>query len=139
MTFNHEKLISECKFKTSKSSGAGGQHVNKVETRVTILFDVKNSEVLNEEQKELILKQISSKLNKDGILQISSQKYKSQYKNKENVKLKLISLLEKSLKPKKKRKKTKISKAAKLKRLNNKKFVSELKKSRSKPKIILDN
>lgn len=129
------ELLSECKYKTSRSSGAGGQHVNKVETRVTIIFSIEESKTLDESHKELILKNLTKNITKSGALQISSQKYKSQLKNKFDVELKLIELIKKSLKIEKPRKKTKIPKQAKLKRLANKKIISEKKKNRIKPKI----
>ena len=131
MNFNVISLIAECNYTTSRSSGAGGQHVNKVETRVTISFDIAKSEVFTEDQKVLLLKKLRT--NKSGIISISSQRYKSQLKNKEDVKGKLVALIEKALVVEKKRKKTKISKEAKLKRLKEKRMHSELKKSRVKP------
>ena len=119
MIFNTNDILSECTFKTSKSSGPGGQHANKVETRVTILFNISKSTVLDDNQKEKIKKNLANKINKEGILQISSQKYKSQIKNKVIVEYRLIELLENSLKEKKKRIKTKIPNAVKRKRLKN--------------------
>jgi len=130
--FNPHILLTECKFTTSRSSGAGGQHVNKVETRVTISFDVKESNSLTDEQKILILEKL--KTDKNGVISLSSQKYKSQLKNKENAKKKLIDLIKKALTVQKKRKKTQVSPEAKLKRLKDKKIQSELKKNRAKPR-----
>ena len=130
--FNPDNLLTECKFTTSRSSGAGGQHVNKVETKVTISFDVKESNSLTEEQKILILEKL--KTDKNGVISISSQKYKSQLKNKENAKKKLIDLIKKALTVQKKRKKTQVSLETKLKRLKDKKIQSELKKNRAKPR-----
>ena len=131
-SFTPDNLLTECKFTTSRSSGAGGQHVNKVETRVTITFDVKESNTLTEEQKVLILEKI--KTDKNGAISLSSQKYKSQLKNKEDAKEKLIDLIKKALTVQKKRKKTKVSPEAKLKRLKDKKIQSELKKNRANPR-----
>jgi len=133
--FDREEIIKECKFKTSRSSGAGGQHVNKVETRVTLYFEIKKSTALDNDQKIVILSKLASKIDKNGFIQVSSQKYKSQLKNKIDTEQKIIKLLEKSLFKEKPRKKTKVSKASKLKRLNDKKSKSKIKKSRKKPKI----
>jgi ribosome-associated protein len=82
---NHNAILSECTFKTSRSSGAGGQHVNKVETRVTIIFNLKKSKVLNDSQKELIKNKLSNIITKSCVLQLSSQRFKSQFKNKVDV------------------------------------------------------
>ncbi len=129
------ELLLECKYKTSRSSGAGGQHVNKVETRVTIIFNISESKILDESQIEMIFSKLNNIISKKGILQISSQKYKSQIKNKTDAETKFIEIMEKALKIPKKRKKIKISKEAKLKRLNDKKLHSDKKKSRIKPEI----
>jgi len=131
MNLNPDKLLAECKYTTSRSSGAGGQHVNKVETRVTIFFNIKESNVLSDEQKELLLNKL--KPDKNGVISLNSQKYKSQLKNKQDAGDKLIDLIEKALIVPKKRKKTKVSMEAKLKRLNEKKRKSDLKKNRAKP------
>ena len=131
MILTLDKLLAECKYTTSRSSGAGGQHVNKVETRVTIFFNVKDSNVLSDEQKELLLKKL--KPDKNGVISLNSQKYKSQLKNKQDAGDKLVALIEKALIVPKKRKKTKVSNEAKLKRLSDKKKKSDLKKNRAKP------
>ena len=131
-----EGLIKECSYKTSRSSGAGGQHVNKVETRVSLYFSIEDSIVLNEDQKERLLIKLINRIDKNGYLQVNSQEFKSQIKNKINCQIKLIRLLEKSLKKKKKRIRIKISKQAKLKRLNEKRIKSYLKISRRNPKQL---
>ena len=131
MNFNSNNLLKECKYTTSRSSGAGGQHVNKVETRVTIYFDIVKSQVLSEEQKQLLLDKL--KPDKNSSISVSSQKYKSQLKNKVDAANRLIDMIEKALIVPKKRKKTKVPKEAKLKRLNDKKRKSDLKSNRTKP------
>lgn len=128
----YEKLQKELHFKTSRSGGKGGQHVNKTSSKVELLFDVQDSETLNEEQKTLILQKLKTRIDKDGILHIIVQKERSQYLNKKAALEKFQELLEKSLIPPKKRKKTKISKASKEKRLKLKKQKSEIKKLRGK-------
>ncbi|MFB2120584.1 alternative ribosome rescue aminoacyl-tRNA hydrolase ArfB [Parapedobacter sp. 2B3] len=107
-------------FQTSRSGGAGGQHVNKVETKVTLLFDIAAATVFSEEEKVRIWKHVSNRMQADGFLQISSQKTRSQLRNKELALLKLAELLSKALKIEKPRRATKPSKAAVQKRLDAK-------------------
>ena len=80
-----EKLLKELTFKAVRSSGAGGQHVNKVSSKIQLLFDLKKSGVLKNAQKELLLKNLASKLSKDHILMLQSGLSRSQIKNKEIV------------------------------------------------------
>ena len=125
-------LKKELSYKTSRSGGKGGQNVNKVETKVEVAFDVANSFALNEQQKQLILSKIKSKLTDEGLLKLSEEKHRSQLANKEAVIEKLIRLLNKSLEIPTKRKPTKPTKASKAKRSEGKKHRSELKQSRKK-------
>ena len=129
------KLKSELKFRTSRSSGPGGQSVNKLSTKVELLFDVCNSKVLSEEQKETLSEKLKNRINSDGILQLSSEETRSQLKNKEFVIERFFQLLNKALKPEKKRIPVKPSKASKEKRLKSKKIKSVLKDSRRQPEI----
>lgn len=128
-------LKTELKFRTSRSSGPGGQSVNKVSTKVELLFDVWNSNVLLEEQKEIITSKLKNRINTDGIFYISSDETRSQLKNKELVIERFITLLEDALKPIKKRKPTKPSKASKEKRLKTKKIKSDKKDLRKPPEV----
>jgi ribosome-associated protein len=116
----------------SRSSGKGGQNVNKLSTKVELHFDYLNSNLLNDEQKNLVAKKLDGFINKDGILKIVSQEDRSQLLNKKNTIEKFYDLLEKAFKKKKKRIPTKRSKESKLKRLKAKKIRSETKKSRGK-------
>jgi ribosome-associated protein len=120
----------ELLFVSSRSSGKGGQNVNKLSTKVELQFDFKNSNLLTDEQKALIELKLGTFINKVGILKITSQEDRSQLRNKENCIRKFYILLERALRKRKKRIKTKPSKASKEKRLKEKRLNSEKKRER---------
>ncbi len=124
--------LEELNFRYSKSSGPGGQNVNKVNTRVTLFFDVPNSQCLSNYQKNLILKKHKTRIDKHGVLRVISQRFRTQSSNKDAAIRKFCELLNCALKTKPKRKRTKIPPAAKEKRLREKKKRGQLKKQRSK-------
>lgn len=125
------QLETELSFKTSRSGGSGGQHVNKVSSKVELDFDVQNSSFLTEEQKGIIELKLASKINSEGILQLICQADRSQLRNKKTAILKFNELIESCFVVVKKRKPTKVPFAVKEKRLLAKKRKAEIKKSRS--------
>ena len=126
-----DEFDTELQFAFSRSSGPGGQHVNKVNTKVELRFNINQSKLLDVLQKEILWKKLKNILTQDGDLLVISQKTRSQLKNKEIAIEKFYKLLNDALKPIKKRKPTKPSRSAKEKRLKDKKALSE-KKSRRK-------
>ena len=124
-------LDSEIYFTFSRSSGSGGQNVNKVSTKVELHFDVMNSKLLTNEQKQLILSKLKHPINKEGVLKITVQETRSQFENKEIALKKFQTLIASAFQKTKKRIRTRASKGSKEKRLSRKKFRSEIKKGRS--------
>ena len=125
-------MQKEITYKTSRSGGKGGQNVNKVSSKVELLFDVSNSLLFTEEEKQLLNEKLQSRFNKDGLVQVICDEERSQYLNKEKAVERLIVLLSKALIKPKVRKPTKVSKQAKAARLNNKRIHAEKKDSRKK-------
>ena len=119
-------------FQTSRSSGPGGQHVNKSETKVELRFYVDGSELLSDEEKEVIKSKLANKITVEGFLQIFAQEYRSQLKNKELAEKRFYHYLARALKKKKKRIPTKPSKQAREKRLTKKRQMAEKKARRTK-------
>ncbi len=120
-------FYQEFKFNSSRSSGPGGQNVNKVSSKIELRFNILESVLLTNEEKEIILVKLANKINKEGELILVSQSERSQLANKEKVIDKFYALICKALEPKKNRKATKPSKRAKEKRLEGKRLNSEKK------------
>ena len=130
---NQQELIKELDFRAVKSSGPGGQHVNKTASKVELYFDIVASSVLSEVQKERLLKTFSTRITKDQVLILQNGNSRSQHKNKDAVISQFLDMIKSGTKAPKVRKRTKPGKMAKLKRLRAKKIQSEKKQNRKDP------
>ena len=128
-----DRLISECLLKAVISGGKGGQHVNKVASRVELYFDVKVSKYLSDVQKETVLLRLNSKISQDGVLRLVSSSDRSQFRNRKIVIDKFIAAISSALVQKKKRKETVVPKFSKEERMLKKRLNAEIKKLRKKP------
>lgn len=128
-------LYTEFQFKTSRSGGKGGQHVNKTESKVELIFHVNNSELLTDDQKTILLERWTNKMDSEGYFHLTEEGDRSQIKNKEELIRKFYALLKSALRPVKKRKTTKVPKAVKAKRREDKSRRSDIKANRQKPKL----
>jgi ribosome-associated protein len=132
---NNIALISELHYKAVRSSGAGGQNVNKVSSKVVLSFDLKNSRALSEEQKVLLEQNISTRLTADLILILNCDEDRSQLKNKEIITKRFLQIIKKGLEVPKERKGTRVPKGVIRKRIKDKKNISQVKQNRKKPNI----
>lgn len=132
---NKEGIIQELKFKAVRSSGAGGQNVNKVSSKVELTFDLENSNALTELEKNRLLKKLSTKLSKENLLLMQCEETRSQHKNKELVIQKFLETIQLNLVVPKRRKKTKPTRSAIEKRLKSKKRAALKKVNRGKPRL----
>jgi ribosome-associated protein len=133
MTMDPEILHPELTFQTSRSGGSGGQHVNKVETKVELRFDIINSQVLTEEQKETLYQKLRSRMTNERVLVLYHQTERSQLGNKEKVILKFNELINQAFVVVKKRKPTRPTLVSKLKRLQGKQRHATVKSLRKRP------
>lgn len=129
------QLLNELKFTASKSSGPGGQNVNKVNTRVELHFNLEDSEVFSPAEKRKIAFKLANRINAVGEIFMASGVERSQWRNKERVIERFFELLEKALTPQKKRVKTKPTQASRIKRLEGKKQLSQKKQMRKRPEL----
>ncbi len=125
-------LAKEVKFKMSTSSGNGGQNVNRVATKATLIFPINESKLFEEGQKEKLHEKLKNRINKEGFVIIVSQASRSAETNKKEALKKLVNLIQKSFEPKKIRKKLKVPRSVKEKRLESKRRVAEKKEFRKK-------
>ena len=125
--------MKEVKFRTSRSSGPGGQHVNKTESRVELLWSLQTSECLNNLQKYRVNRSLHSRITDEGLLILGSEKHRSQHQNKQEVTDRFLRLIIASIKPPKKRKPTSPTRSSVEKRIKNKKMRGEIKRSRNAP------
>lgn len=130
-----EKIVTELSYKAVRSSGAGGQNVNKVSSKVVLTFDLRNSQALSDEEKTLLEIKLATRLTLDVILILTCDEDRSQLKNKSIVTKRFLELIKNALIIQKPRKATKIPKSVIRKRIKDKKNVSEIKQSRKKPKL----
>lgn len=125
--------MPELQFSASRSSGPGGQNVNKVNSRITLRFSIRDSVILTEDEKTILLSRLSSRLTDAGELMVHAQDKRSQVQNKEEAMHKLDVILAKAFEKKKARKATKPSKTAVQARISSKKRNAEKKQWRQKP------
>ena len=129
----HGALIipdSELDIKASRSSGAGGQHVNKTSSRIEISWNVRESRALSDEQRQILLERLASRLSNDGAIRIVSSEMRSQKQNRERAEARLADLIRRALTPRKKRKPTHRPRRADEARLASKKLHSKKKRER---------
>ncbi len=132
---HRENIIKELSFKAIRSSGAGGQHVNKTSSKIELTFDLENSLSLTESEKLLLKNKLSSKLTNENVLILFCEETRSQHKNKELAIKRFLSLLKTNLTRKKKRKPTKPSRASLKRKAESKQRNSVKKGLRKKPKL----
>lgn len=121
----------ELTFQASRSSGPGGQHVNKVSSRVTLYFDVASSPSLSEAQKQRLLTRLATRINRNGILRVVSQQHRSQIANRDAAKARFVALLQEALTSETPRKPTRPSRQVKQRRLEEKRRRRSVKRQRS--------
>lgn len=128
-------LKSELSYKYVRSSGSGGQHVNKVSSKAELYFNLENSQVFNEDEKQKLSEFFNNRLTKEGVLILACDETRSQFRNKALVTQRFLELIDEGLKEEKERIPTKIPRSVVKKRLNNKRKTSEKKTNRKPPTL----
>lgn len=132
---NTQLLLHEVTYKATRSSGPGGQHVNKTSTRVELYWNLEESQAVSDAEKALLRTALESRINREGQIVLSASRTRSQLKNKREVTDKFIKLLERKVQPPRVRKKTRTPASVKRKRLKDKRFASEKKANRRRPEF----
>jgi len=133
--FDEEAILQELTFKGIRSSGSGGQHVNKVSSKVELTFNLSESLIFKDDEKERLLVKLQHRLTKEGVLILQCGESRSQHKNKDIIIKRFLALIKDGLKVPKKRKPTKVPKSVIKKRLKSKRKQSEKKVNRQKPNL----
>lgn len=132
---NIEVLLTELNFKAMRSSGPGGQHVNKTASKIEVSFNIEESKALSDDEKKLLLERLNPRISSEGVLSLQCSESRSQHRNKTIVVDRLIELLQQNLKVSKPRKKTKPSKSSVEKRLKAKRLHAYKKLHRKPPSL----
>tara|TARA_R110002126_G_scaffold182410_2_gene331069 strand:+ start:262 stop:669 length:408 start_codon:yes stop_codon:yes gene_type:complete len=133
--FDEEDILKELTFKAIRSSGSGGQHVNKVSSKVELMFNLSESLIFKDDQKERLLDKLQHRLTKEGVLILQCGESRSQHKNKDIIIKRFLALIKDALKVPKIRKPTKVPKSVIKRRLKGKRKQSEKKANRQKPNL----
>lgn len=133
--FDEKSILSELKFRAIRSSGAGGQHVNKTSSKVELTFDLEQSQCLSEKQKDRLKRTLRNRLSKSGVLILHCGESRSQHTNKSIVIQRFLDLIGTNLIEQKERRSTKIPRSVVRKRQNDKRRISEKKSTRKPPEI----
>lgn len=135
MTADQQRILDYLTFKTSRSGGKGGQHVNKVSSKVEVVLHIPSAAFLSDEARALLMTRLAHRLDTNGNLHVIAQEDRSQLVNKETAVEKLLAILEKALKVDKPRKPTKIPRSVIRKRLENKHSTALKKEMRKRPRL----